>query len=247
MFNNQGFGGMNPNMNNGMGMNNGMNMDMNNMNNMNMNMNNMNMNMNNMNMGNMGNMNNGMNMGMNNMNNMNMDMNNMNNMNAMNNGMNMNMNMNNMNNMNMMNGMQMNPMNPMINFNMMGNMQGQNMANMAQNIMNNFSNFQPPIVQDNQAQNNNNSNFINVKFRAGGLQRQTQQDNSDPGIVIQCTLDEKLSVIVDRYKNKSGDDITDKKFVYNAKNLNLTLTAAEAGLINNSIIFVLNTKNVKGA
>ena len=195
-----------------------------------------------MNMGNMGNMNNGMNMGMNNMN---MDMNNMNNMNAMNNGMNMNMNMNNMNNMNMMNGMQMNPM---MNFNMMGNnMQGQNMANMAQNIMNNFSNFQPPIVQDNQAQNNNNSNFINLKFRAGGLQRQTQQDGSDPGIVIQCTLDEKLSVIVDRYKNKSGDDITDKKFVYNAKNLNLSLTAAEAGLINNSIIFVLNTKNVKGA
>ena len=245
MFNNQGFGGMNPNMNNGMGMNNGMNMDMNNMNNMNMNMNNMNMNMNNMNMGNMGNMNNGMNMGMNNMNNMNMDMNNMNNMNAMNNGMNMNMNMNNMNNMNMMNGMQMNPM---MNFNMMGNnMQGQNMANMAQSMMNNFSNFQPPIVQDNQAQNNNNSNFINLKFRAGGLQRQTQQDDSDAGIVIQCTLDEKLSVIVDRYKNKSGDDITDKKFVYNAKNLNLTLTAAEAGLINNSIIFVLNTKNVKGA
>ena len=243
MFNNQGFGGMNPNMNNGMGMNNnGMNMDMNNMNNMNMNMNNMNMNMNNMNMGNMGNMNNGMNMGMNNMN---MDMNNMNNMNAMNNGMNMNMNMNNMNNMNMMNGMQMNPM---MNFNMMGNnMQGQNMANMAQSMMNNFSNFQPPIVQDNQAQNNNNSNFINLKFRAGGLQRQTQQDDSDAGIVIQCTLDEKLSVIVDRYKNKSGDDITDKKFVYNAKNLNLTLTAAEAGLINNSIIFVLNTKNVKGA
>ena len=239
MFNNQGFGGMNPNMNNGMGMNNnGMNMDMNNMNNMNMNMNNMNM-------GNMGNMNNGMNMGMNNMN---MDMNNMNNMNAMNNGMNMNMNMNNMNNMNMMNGMQMNPMNPMMNFNMMGNnMQGQNMASMAQSMMNNFSNFQPPIVQDNQAQNNNNSNSINVKFRAGGLQRQTQQDGSDPGIVIQCTLDEKLSVIVDRYKNKSGDDITDKKFVYNAKNLNLTLTAAEAGLINNSIIFVLNTKNVKGA
>jgi len=242
MFNNQGFGGMNQNMNNGMGMNNGMNMDMNNMNNMNMNMNNMNMNMNNMNMGNMGNMNNGMNMGMNNMN---MDMNNMNNMNAMNNGMNMNMNMNNMNNMNMMNGMQMNPM---MNFNMMGNnMQGQNMANMAQSMMNNFSNFQPPIVQDNQAQNNNNSNFINLKFRVGGLQRQTQQDDSNAEIVIQCTLDEKLSVIVDRYKNKSGDDITDKKFVYNAKNLNLTLTAAEAGLINNSIIFVLNTKNVKGA
>ena len=235
MFNNQGFGGMNQNMNNGMGMNNGMNMDMNNMNNMNMNMNNMNM-------GNMGNMNNGMNMGMNNMN---MDMNNLNNMNAMNNGMNMNMNMNNMNNMNMMNGMQMNPI---MNFNMMGNnMQGQNMANMAQSMMNNFSNFQPPIVQDNQSQNNNNSNFINLKFRAGGLQRQTQQDDSDAGIVIQCTLDEKLSVIVDRYKNKSGDDITDKKFVYNAKNLNLTLTAAEAGLINNSIILPLNTKNTKGA
>ena len=246
MFNNQGFGGMNQNMNNGMGMNNnGMNMDMNNMNNMNMNMNNMNMNMNNMNMGNMGNMNNGMNMGINNMNMDMNNMNNMNNMNAMNNGMNMNMNMNNMNNMNMMNGMQINPM---MNFNMMGNnMQGQNMANMAQSMMNNFSNFQPPIVQDNQAQNNNNSNSINVKFRAGGLQRQTQQDDSDPGIVIQCTLDEKLSVIVDRYKNKSLDDITDKKFVYNAKKLNLTSTAAEAGLINGSIIFPLNIKNTKGA
>ena len=152
---------------------------------------------------------------------------------------NMNMNMNNMNNMNMMNNM------PMMNFNMMGNMQGQNMANMAQGMMNNFQNMNM-FQGDQQAQPQTNSNYINVHFRAGGQMNQNQDPQAND-VVIQTTLEEKLSSIVDKYKNKSGANLEDKKFVYNAKNLNLTLTAAEAGLIDGATIFILNTKNVKGA
>ena len=195
------------------------------------------------------NMNNGMGMGMNN--GMNMDMNNMNNMNMMN-GMNMNNGMG-MNNMNMMNGMNMNNgmgMNNMNMFNMMGNnMQGQqqNMAGMAQGMLNNFQNNQM-FQQNPQTPVQQNSNFINLHFRVGGQQLQQIQPQGEQAreIIVQCTLEEKLRDIVQKYRNKSLDN-EEKKFVYNAKNLDLSLSAAEAGLIDNATIFVLNTKNVKGA
>ena len=37
-----------------------------------------------------------------------------------------------------------------------------------------------------------------------------------------------------------------KNFIFNAKRLNETLTVAEAGINNNSVIFVLNDRNVDG-
>ena len=213
---NNGFGGMNQNM----PMNNNMGMGMNNngfgMNN--------DMNMNN-NMGNMGMNNNGF--GMNNNNGMNnMGMNNNGFGMNMNNGNNQNFNnmmMNNMNNMNM----NMNDMSQAV----MQNMQANQMQNIPQ--MNNQSSF--------------NSQNINVYFRAGGEQNQQPQPGDQAGrIQIQATLDEKVSSIIDKYRNKTGDK-EEKRFVFNAKSLNQTLTAAEAGLMDNSTIFVLRTKDIKGA
>ena len=42
-------------------------------------------------------------------------------------------------------------------------------------------------------------------------------------------------------------DIPEAKYIFNAKNLNLTLTVAESGLNNDSIIRVVQTKGIKGA
>ena len=138
---------------------------------------------------------------------------------------------------------QMNPMNGMMNmmnFNnqngpmmqiaaMMGNMNAQ----MANNNFANQGNF-----QNNNDQSQNNNGGINVHFRIEG--------NRDE-IVIQCLPDERVSELIKKYRAKSGDDDTTKKFIFNAKALNESLTVAEAGLANNVNVFVVRTKGIKGA
>ena len=183
-------------------------------------------------------MNQNMSMGQGNM--MNQDMN-MGQGNMMNNPMmnqNMNMGQGNMmnNQMNDMNGMMMNMMNfnnqniPMNQFAaMMGNMNAQ----MANNNFGNQGNF-----QNNNAQNQNDYGGINVHFRIEGRKDE---------IVIQCLPDERVSELIKRYRTKTGDNDITKKFIFNAKALNESLTVAEAGLANNVNVFVVRTKGIKGA
>ena len=64
---------------------------------------------------------------------------------------------------------------------------------------------------------------------------------------VQCNHNEKVSELIERYRNKSGDYDTSKKFIFNAKNLDDHLTLAEAGIYNGSNIFVVNTVGIKGA
>ena len=246
---NQGFGGMNQNFS--MGANNGF--DMNN--------DGFGMGANNMGFNN--NMNNGMFMGNNcmNMNNGGMaDMMNNNGMFMGNNGMNMNNNMNNM----MNNNFGMNPcMNN--NMNMMANIQAvqlmQNLVNLQNCVAQAAQNFQqmqpqvqaqPPAQtapQPNSQEDYKSRGFINLYFRQGGdpTNPQLATDGNTPNtIMIQCHLNDKIAVIIEKYRTKSLDR-EEKNFVFNAKKLILTLTAAESGLNDFSTIFVLKTKDVKGA
>ena len=50
-----------------------------------------------------------------------------------------------------------------------------------------------------------------------------------------------------RYRTKSSDTDTSKKFIFNAKQLNPALSVAEAGLTDNANIFVVTTRGVEGA
>ena len=165
---------------------------------------------------------------------------NMNMMNQMGTGMmnpNM-MGMNNMGNSGMMNpGMNMN----MMNQNMMNNMGNSGMMNAAMNMnmmnMNNMNNL------NNQGYNSppqNNNGGINVFFRAG-------QNGENGSIMVQCTLEERVSEVIKRYGNKAMEDTNKKKFIFNAKALVPSLTVAEAGLQEGANIFVVNTAGVKGA
>ena len=255
---NQGFGGMNQNFN--MGANNGF--DMNNdgfgmgANNMGFN-NNMNNGMNNMGFNN--NMNNGMFMGNNcmNMNNGGMaDMMNNNGMFMGNNGMNMNNNMDNMMNNNF--GMN-NNMNMMANIQAVQLMQNfVNLQNCVAQAAQNFQQMQPQVQaqppaqtppQPNSQEDYKSRGFINLYFRQGGdpTNPQLATDGNTPNtIMIQCHLNDKIAVIIEKYRTKSLDR-EEKNFVFNAKKLILTLTAAESGLNDFSTIFVLKTKDVKGA
>ena len=65
-------------------------------------------------------------------------------------------------------------------------------------------------------------------------------------IMIKCTTDMKVSEIIQRYRDKSNDFDINKKFIFNAKLLCSDLTVAEAGIYNNSNIFVAKTKGIKG-
>jgi hypothetical protein len=99
----------------------------------------------------------------------------------------------------------------------------------------------------NKEENNNedlghHKNVINVIFRA--------KDNDDKTIhiAINCSIDEKVSNVIKKYRIKTGDyDIT-KRFIFNRKELNQnqSLTVYEAGLQNHSKIFVASTMETKG-
>ena len=162
--------------------------------------------------------------------------------NMMNNSMNNMMGMNNPMGTGMMNpGMNMNMNMNMMNQNMMNNMGNSGMMNAAMNMnmmnMNNMNNL------NNQGYNNPppaNNGGINVFFRAG-------QNGENGSIMIQCTLEEKVSDVIKRYGTKSMEDTNKKKFIFNAKALVPTLTVAEAGLQEGANIFVVNTAGVKGA
>ena len=147
--------------------------------------------------------------------------NNMNFQNQFYNGLNMNSNMNN-NNMNNMINMN-NNMNNMININNRNNMNN----NIDMNFMNNMNNNM-------MAKNFNNMLTIFFIYK-------------ESSIGIQCLFDDKLEDIIKRYRLKAGNYELHTKFIFKKKVLNPSLTVSEAGLDDNSKIYVINKKGVKGA
>ena len=77
---------------------------------------------------------------------------------------------------------------------------------------------------------------IDVYFRNG--------DNSP--IWVQWSLRDKCADIIQKYKNLSKKKSDSEKFIFNAKALHPSLSVEEAGLTNNSNIFVVETKGVRG-
>ena len=77
--------------------------------------------------------------------------------------------------------------------------------------------------------------------------RQSVYNNLDKigPIMIHCFPDEEVSSIIEKYRNKSNDRDPNKKFIFNAKNLSPYLSVAEAGITNNSNIFVVKTKSIQ--
>jgi len=112
----------------------------------------------------------------------------------------------------------------------------QNMFNQMQNMQNNpLNNNLPNQIEE-------SKKYITVIFRTG---KQDKDVNPiDP--MIQCSLDEKVSKVIERYRMQANDVETNTKFIFNAHPLNPTLTVAEAGLSDISNIFVFSTKGVRG-
>ena len=113
-------------------------------------------------------------------------------------------------------------MNPM-NQNMMNPMNQNTMNPMNQNMMN-------PMFQD---------QAITIIFRKGDEENKSSYS-------ILCALSEKVSDIIQKYKNISLDNDISNTFIFNGKELNLNITVAEAGLTNQANISVITTKKVEG-
>ena len=170
---------------------------------------------------------------------------------------------NNNNQMNMGNQMGMGMNNNQMGMNM-GNQMGMGMNMNIGNDMNMMNNQMPPMMNQmmnpvtnnrpmwmwhynnlNDNQNlifndeNNSSNRINIIFR---------ENDNNSSILIICDFTEKISQVIKRYFIKAGIDYSKYhkyfKFIFNAKNLNLDLTVAESGIIDNSNIFVFKTQNI---
>ena len=70
--------------------------------------------------------------------------------------------------------------------------------------------------------------------------------NSAP-IMIQCMKNEKVSTLIEKYRNKTNDRDLTEKFVFNANTLDPQLFVFETGITDGSHIFIVETKGVDGA
>ena len=126
----------------------------------------------------------------------------------------------------------MNNMNMMGNINMMGNNMMNNINMMGNNMMNNMNNMNMmnmglmPIIRE-------IPKSFNIIFRRAGHDKE-----SGKPLLVKVNEDEKVSEIIQRYREKYNDFEQNLKFIFNAKELNTFLSVAEHGLSENSNIFV---------
>ena len=149
--------------------------------------------------------------------------------------------------------------NNMINNNMMGigmmssnNMMNNDINNMMNNfnnmnnlINNNINNINPMMCNLNMNMNQyiNIPKFITVIFREAG-EMGDNYSNKIP-TMIKVKEDEKISDIIQKYREKSSNYDINLKFIFNSKDLNHlnhSLTVAEAGITNNANIFVVKRR-----
>ena len=65
-------------------------------------------------------------------------------------------------------------------------------------------------------------------------------------ITVYCLSTDKVGDVDKKYRVKADDHNEKEKFIFNAKKLNLDLTVSEAGLLNDSKIFVMVTEGIVG-
>jgi len=133
------------------------------------------------------------------------------------------------------------------NNNIMNNMMNSNnmMNNNINNMMNNLNNMNNLINNNiNPMMGNINMNmnqYPNIPKSFTVIFRHTGNDTNKLPIMVNVKENEKISDIIQKYRQKSSNYDINLKFIWNAKNLNHSLTVAEAGLTNKANIFVVKT------
>ena len=98
-------------------------------------------------------------------------------------------------------------------------------------------------MQFNSLYNNFQNQFEQSKNYVTLLFILSNNGEQSPPLTIQCTPDEKLSSVFQKYRMKKIDN-TSEIFIYESKKLNEALTVAESGLSNASKIFVINDEEL---
>lgn len=174
---------------------------------------------------------------------------NMNSMNTINSGMNTMMGNNMMNNSSDDMSTGMNNMSNMNN-NML------DMNNNMNNYLNNYNNVINTMNMDLMnlmKTNQNNPNMGNSDYTqlANPLENIMSTTLYEPGIsviinkngnktTISCKLSEKISDIIEKYKKATSDESSNLEFIFDAKKLNENFTVSESGLVDGSVIYIIN-------
>ena len=170
------------------------------------------------------------------------------NMNNMNSNVNMNLAMNNMNQFTGWNFNNMAQFVQMVNSNQMYlRMWNQMMANMQNSQLMQMQNpgtmFQGGAMGNNQIANMNVNNTqgngyrININFMTADGKK----------VIIQTEPNEKMSSVINKYINKSGDLNAGNYYIFNNKKIVQQLSVAELGMNDGAEVIVANTGNVIGA
>ena len=134
------------------------------------------------------------------------------------------------------NGIMYNPMNNIIMMNYIPVNPPTNvpvMNNMRVNVnVNNGGNL--PAIKNTDA---NSPGYLNIIF-----------ENIGNGKVnMQVSPNDSIETVINRYKIRSNMTENDIKFIYNGSQLNYSLSVADSGLMDASIVTVLSLRNVCGA
>ena len=102
-----------------------------------------------------------------------------------------------------------------------------NMNNQNLNMINNMNN---PI-------NNIKEKKITLIFQKSGYLKKT---------FVNCYLNDKISNIIEKYRELSDDQDKELKFLFNARTINPLETVSEVGFKNGSLIIVVSLENMRG-
>ena len=93
-------------------------------------------------------------------------------------------------------------------------------------------------IKENKLNGSNNNIFnpilINVFFYVSD-----PNNEGSHRVLVQCNPEDKVSSLIENYRIKSGDKDPNKKFIFNGKILNQSLTIIEANIMDNACIFVV--------
>ena len=115
-------------------------------------------------------------------------------------------------------------------------------------ILNPFNEISEP-KNENDKPKNETDKPKNAKFRTSGYFRLSELKEFH--FIIKFQNNDLVSSLIDKFKNKLADfysfeEDNDIRFIFNAKSLNMQLTAGEAGIEDNAYIFVVFKKaNIK--
>ena len=129
-------------------------------------------------------------------------------------------------------------------------MQQMQMQMMMMNQM--IANQQNPIMMNNISNNNIMTEVQKNEEESKGIllvlvfRYNVPSLNREIPVHIICKDNMKVSEVIKRFRYKINEYDKNKRFIFNNKDLNQTLSVSEAGLIHNSSIFVVSTHGVEG-